>query len=268
MKKIAAALTLLKDAAGIALSRWRTLLLQAGGLLAAALLFYALLMLPDSHIWTVAISAMAWPVLALGVLWLERSVFTAMLRPASHPSWKISVPLLLFWIALYVTAWLFLSHASDKFVLYASYLNSRLPAPGRAMLTYERIHGLFEDLYLILQWWLLPGLLLPCVVTTVGDGLHRSTWHRITSVWREWIWWLAIILLRFVGGIYTTRLLLWHPQRSAYVEVFSAVGRTTAIYLLDVALWYLLLSLLTACLLKANSAGGPEDSQRLTASKP
>jgi hypothetical protein len=268
MKKLRAGLVLVKDTIWLALRRWQALAIQGGGLLLAGLVFSALLNVPESHVWDVAISAMGWPALVVGTLWLQVVVFRRMRLASPRVRLVFALPLLLVWISIWATLWLYLAKTADNFTVYASYLNSRLPAPGRAILTYQRIAGVIEDLYVIVQWWLLPGLLLPCIVETVTSGVRWSNWQRISNVWRGWVWWVALIVAKWIASVSTKCLLVWKPHQSAALEMLSVMGRSLAIYSVDIVLWYLLLALLVTYLLTTTDAGTPEISQPRTAGKP
>jgi hypothetical protein len=255
MKRLIAGLAVLKDAAWLALRRLPTLAIQAGGLLLAWLVFCGLLNVPDSHAWEVALSVLGWPALALGVLWLQVVVFRRMRKAEPRAALLVAIPVLLVWVAVWAVAWWYLAKVADNFTMYASYLNSRLPAPGRAVLTYERISGLMEDAYLFVLWWLVPGVLLPVMVETTTNGLGGGSWKRIASVWRGWVWWVALIVVQWVARSGTRRFLVWHAYRSVRTELVSALGRVFAIFAVDVVVWYLLLALLAAYLLKCINAG-------------
>jgi hypothetical protein len=273
MKRLRAELVALKDAIWTAMRRWQALLLQSAGALAVGAAFCCLLLIPESHAWEVAISITLWPALIVLALWLQVVVFRKMQGAVAGQRLTLifAVPLLLLWVAIWAVAWIYLAHLSDNFSEYASYLNSRLPAAGRAMLTYERLFGLMDDLYFFVQWWLLPGILLPCIVETVTGGVGLRHWRRACGVWSGWMWWLSIILFKWITVVTTRHMLVWWPRQTASAELVNAFSRIGTIFLVDALLWYLLLSLLAAYLLPkapVAPAGTPEESQERTAENP
>jgi hypothetical protein len=268
MKRLRAGLELLQEATWLALRRLPALGIECAGLLVAWLIFCGLLNLPDSHVWDVAISAMGWPLLLAGWLWLQVIVLRRIRLATPRAALAWAIPTLLLWVIVWAVAATCLTHVAGHFTEYASYLNSRLPAQGRMMLTFDRISGLMEDAYAVLQWWLLPGMLLPCLMETVTSGMRAGTVRRIVTVWRGWGWWLTLLPANWVARSNTHRLLVHHSLSSAQAEIMSVLGRSLLIGLVDVALAYFVLSLLATYLSKPALAGTPETSQPRTAEKP
>jgi hypothetical protein len=214
------------------------LLLQWFGNLAAMLLAFLWLQIPDSHAWEFAFSVLAAGLLAFLFLWLQAYTFRV-LHPQSGiaPLWRR----LLILLAM-IGAGFLLNQAIDAGRahegLLAGYWNSRFSPGVRTLYTYQRLVQWQECAYNLLQW-LLAALLLPIALLTAGGG-----WRHAGRVYRRIIYWFTAVAAGLVGGLIGGALVSWTPGHGTVMEIISMLLRLGLTYTVGVILWCFVLAVM------------------------
>ena len=103
---------------------------------------------------------------------------------------------------------------------------------------------LFEGVFWLVRWMVLPVFLLPVFSGVAGRG-----WRGLGEIGRHgraWRYWIAVPVLLACALWLPFRILGWSPHlRSFPMEMVSFTARLLAAYLLFVGAW-LLLAFLTA----------------------
>ena len=112
----------------------------------------------------------------------------------------------------------------------------------------------------VLQWLILPVLLLPLatgVVTKGFLGFSHEAWRRSKRL----IYWVEVVVLLLAGIWVPLKLVTWVPKLDGFgLQMTSFLIRLLVAYLLFVVAWLLLESF--------SSGGKPRTSQAMTASAP
>jgi hypothetical protein len=218
-------------------------LLQWAGNLAAMLLAFAWLQIPDSHAWQFIFSMLFGVLLVFAFLWLHARTFR-ILRPSDTavPLWQRLLVLLI----VIVLGHLLLHGIGigrNHETLFAGYWNSKFSASMRSFFTYQRLVQWQENIYALLQW-LFAAVLLPIAFVGASTGLRDGGWRQIGRVYRRLLYWLVAVLSGFIAAHLTSALASWTPGHGAAGEIISVVVRFGFAYTLDILLWCFVLALI------------------------
>jgi len=200
------------------------------------------LQVPDSHSWQFVFSMVSGVVLVAAFLWLYTSTFRYLrpltTRPASWLGWLVLAAFVgLWWLLLQSIA---VGRAHEA--LFAGYWNSQSPPWLRSHFGYSALVAWQENLYDCLQW-LCAGLLLPLAVETCAAGLSAEWFGRAARVYRQWLYWLCVLVCGLGGAAVTWALAGWAPSAGLVGQTLSIVVRLGAAYTIDIFLWCFVLGL-------------------------
>jgi hypothetical protein len=219
--------------------------LQGIGNFLLMLLAAGWLQIPDSHSWQFVFSILSGVLLVVGFLWLYIATFRHLLPCVPRPPWWLSCLLLVVFIALW---WLLLQPIAAlraHEALYAGYWNSQSPPWLRYHLGYSGLVAWQEHIYDCIQY-LLAGLLLPLAMVTSACGLDRI--KQATWVYRQWLYWLSVLVCGLGAPAITWALADWTPEAGLVGQTFSIIARLGIAYTADILLWCFLLALIAGYL--------------------
>lgn len=220
-------------ASGIVVSQWL-------GNLAAILLAFAWLQIPDSHTSQFLGSVASVALLVIGFLWLHAWTFHRLAGHAERaPLWRR-----LFLLAVIVVVSYLVLHSvsllKERDGLIAGYWNSRLSAGMRAFFTYQRLLVIF-DLFCDLLVWVLAAALLPLAFEAGGLAFAHRAGTRLARTYFRPLYWVAAILAGFSAEHLCLALVQWKPGTSVRAQTLSVLLRIGAAYSICILLWCLVL---------------------------
>jgi len=218
---------------------------------------YAWLWIPDERIWQLAISILGGILLAATFFWLHGS--TWVFFEQVHAGWPMPVatpfrgplrrvPPLMLWGLLVLLVFCAMGFVADYVPRAADWLSSALTLMFRVPISPEYTLKFFSSLAWVLEWILLPLLLLPWGAEVAAKGfagLGRQSLAAAWKVFRRGRYWVSYLVL-FALGIYVpVQLVHWVPEVESFgSQAASLVARFLAAYLMVVTAWLLLASLL------------------------
>ena len=214
--------------------------LQWVGNILLMLLAAGWLQIPDSHSWQFVFSILSGVFLVVGFLWLYIATFRHLLPCAPRPPWWLSCLLLAVFLALW---WLLLQPIATlraHEALYAGYWNSQSPPWLRNHLGYSSLVAWQEHIYDGIQC-ILAGLLLPLAMVTCACGLDKM--RRAIRVYRQWLYWLCVLVCGLAAPALTWALADWTPDAGLLGQTFSIIARLGVAYTADILLWCFVLAL-------------------------
>jgi hypothetical protein len=141
--------------------------------------------------------------------------------------------------ALYwLLQWL-LGRAESPAFKVASWLTLHLRKPVRPVLILSIITWKVR----IVEWVVVPVLLLPLAAGVAGDG-----WRGVSRAWlarlRSWVFWIGCPVLLLLAVYVPWRLFHWVPwQGGLAVEMTSFIARWLIAWLLFVTAWFAVVAL-------------------------
>ena len=232
----------------------RVTVLQLFGNAILLTLAFAWLEIPDSHVWQLMLSLLLGAVLLSAFFWLHTETIQSIRRPADPQLLRISAPVLAGWSLLFYLLSVPVDYLDARSDMRAGYLNSKLSPSLRAVFTYERLSHWQSAALDFLFWYLIPALLLPFIVETVTRRLSRDTLYNALAALRRGQHWITVIPALWVFFYLWNKIMFWHPSYTVHGELISLVLRTGLVYLLDLLLLLLVLSIVSE-LLARNDAG-------------
>lgn len=227
-------LTFKKLSAGIVLLQWF-------GNLAAMLLAFLWLQIPDSHAWELLFSAVAAALLIFAFLGLHARTFRLLqLQETTIRLWPRLLILLMVIVAAFLL-WQGIEAGRSQEWRFAGYWNSRFSAGSRSFFTYQRLFRWQEYFYSILQW-VLDALLLPVAFVGASIGLQKDGRRRIGLIYRHFAYWVVAVLAGLIGQGITSALVSWTPGHGTAAEIASVLLRFGVAYTADILLWCLVLA--------------------------
>ena len=155
--------------------------------------------------------------------------------------------------ALLWWAWFaWIHHLGNNTVLYASYLNSKLPPGVRVLASFSRLEAVMDWLGTMLAWGAGALLAIPVVALLLSAAPARATGRVVLSLW----WWLLLIVAANLGAYGTAALLHWVPGHALGPELLGLLFRLVLSLVLD----GLLVSALLCVLVETLECAGPAQS--------
>ncbi len=231
-----------------------------GVLLAAASLW---LLLPEAHMWQLAITVVAALGLLFLALWLHTSTFEYAADPepenfraAFRPSFLRMLWLTFGLAILFGLMWNVQRLENYQYEI-GGYLYAKAPSLLRprngATAYYQRIGTLIS----ILFWFALPTLLLPVIAARVIGARVRAGLKTLL----RWRYWLAMIVTVLIGVWLASTILNWTPGKSLAAQQTSLFFRMALAYLLATAAWLATAGLLGYFVRTNSDAGGNAAAQ-------
>lgn len=220
-------------------------------------LAYTWLWIPDERIGQLVVSFLSGVLLAAMALWLHSSTWVHFGQV--HAGWPMPlstsfrgplrrVPPLMVWALL---AWLLfcgLDFVADYVPLAANWLASALTLMFRKPLSPEYTLKFLSSLAWVVEWVLLPLLLLPWGVEVATQGFAGLRGRGLAAAWkvfRRGRYWASYLVLFAIGVYLPAQLVNWVPEVESFGgQAASLAARFIAAYLLFVTAWLLLASLL------------------------
>jgi hypothetical protein len=209
--------------------------------LAAAASYW--LLIPETHVWQLAFTAISGLLIVCLFLWLHSGTFIY----AAHQDFRVAFSIkLMRWIflALGMAVLLWLVHRIEVITSSQSqiggYLYSKAPSllrPTHGSTGYVRALGCLLS---IVNWYLLPGLILPVTAARVVGSELRTALRAIFS----WRYWLALAATTLLGVWITKILLQWMPGATLQQQTAGLVVRLGLAYILATVAWLLTIGLL------------------------
>lgn len=217
---------------------------------------YTWLWIPDEKAWQVAASAVLGLVLLAGALWLHGGSL-AYFRQAHGGEagglWPVlratvrRLPALAAWAALLLLVLWVVAWASDFTGVASAWLASALTLLSRRPVSPAILARLFIALVWVVNWVVVPVLLLPLASQVAGEGFNGFRGPALRRAWtlfRRERYWLDYVALFALGAYLPGRLVWWAPEVTGMTaEAVSLLIRFLAAYLLAVTFWLLLVSL-------------------------
>jgi hypothetical protein len=198
---------------------------------------------PEKHLWQVGLTILL-PVLMLAAaLVLEAGTMRGLLhKEERRVQFAWGTLTLLVWIAVVGIAWFILDWCDDQTYLWASYLNSRMPAHFRARLfSYAHIQLWLTILIWICRWIAVPAKVIPHAMASVQWG-WRLPWRKLFRMLLNWRWWLGAVIAALLGVLLPSYFFHGEPHGTVAHQILAAILKPVAAYLLAIASWVLLLA--------------------------
>lgn len=222
-------------------------------LLTAAALW---LLIGEAHIYQLVFAVVAALAIIFGALWLHTSTleFSAAPQPANFRAAFRPSPLRMLWMLLgcailfslmwYASGW------QDHEWQVGGYLYAKAPhflRPTRGEVVYNQwLHRIFVTI----QWYVLPALLLPLLAARVIGARVRTGF----KVLIRWKYWLVLALLVALGVWLPQVVMEWTPGKKLSAESASLAVRLAVAYAIAVAAWLCTAGLL-GYFIRMNDAG-------------
>jgi hypothetical protein len=170
--------------------------------------------------------------------------------------------------ALIFALWALLDSTESLQLTLPFYVRSLLPEFIRQHLEPSWFQIALEGIVFAIRWVLIPGLVLPLLVEAANSGFRAfgkpGGAAVITSVKRV-SYWLVLLLAAVAGFIAPASLMEWSPEfknPTLHLEAISLAARLSASYILAVASWLLVCSIVgrlsrTAAVTAGDAAGNP-----------
>lgn len=216
--------------------------LQFGLTLALILLGLGWTRLPEKHWWQVGLSLLIPLVLTISALELQAGTVR---RLADDDGKRVKLVwgavTLLVWVAVVWVTWAALDWCDDRIWQWASYLNSKASADGRAtVFTFEHIQSWLTDLEWVVRWIALPAKVIPYAAASAQWGLRLPLRRVIRMLW-NWRWWGGVALAALVGVVLPENFFSGEPKGTVTAQVWAVGMKLAVSYLLAVASWVVLL---------------------------
>jgi len=216
-------------------------LLQWFGNLAATLLAFLWLQIPDSHAWEFMFSILSAGLLVFAFLGLHAHTFRLLLPQDESASLWPRLFLLLLVIILGFFIFQGIDVGRHHEPLFAGYWNSRFSAGMRSFFTYHRLVQWQDYFYDLLQW-LFAALLLPIAFMGALFGMRHRIWRQSGCVYRRIGYWLVVILAGILGELISSSVVSWTPGHGTAAEIASMLLRFGLVYTVDILLWCFVLA--------------------------
>lgn len=219
----------------VAAQFWATLLIVLVGVLWTRV--------PERHVWQVGLTLLLPLLMLAATLVLEAGTMRGLLQKDDRRvrfAWGALT--LLVWIAVVCLAWWILDWCDDQTFQWASYLNSRASAHARArILTYDHIQLWLAILIWIFRWIVVPAKVIPHALASAQWG-WRLPWRKLLRMLLNWQWWLGAVIAALVGVLLPSDFFNGDPHGTVTHQVWAAILKPVAAYLLAMTSWVLLLA--------------------------
>lgn len=243
---------------------WVWIVAQFVGIVLLAFAGLAWTRVPDRYGWQVFLSLLI-PLLLIAVLLtLQAGTIRKFLgQRENRASFAMGTLTFVAWALLVWIAWLILDWCSDQIPLWASYLNSRTSAHGRArLLTYEHLQLWLTWLIWICRWILLPGKVIPHAVASAQQGWCLPV-RKLIRLLLNWRWWPAVIAAALIGIALSGQFFNAEPRGTVSHQVMTVALKLVGAYLLCFISWVLLLAWCAVLLARQPEPEAKAADQRL-----
>jgi len=190
-------------------------------------LFVAWLLIPEAKIWQLGLNVLLVVLIAAGALLLHAgtlnyfsdqfreqpaAVTTAFGRALRHFA-AIAVSAIVFYVVWALAGGLDAYHETIP-----TYFRSMLSASVRAHIPLGVLTGIFGFLEFLLQWVVVPGLLLPLALLAADQGFRG---FRVAG-WKGWKttiasvhYWVILLIAAFLGVYGTETIIGWRPASAS-----------------------------------------------------
>lgn len=222
---------------------WVWIVAQFVGMVILIALGLAWTRLPDKTGLEVALTLVTPLLLLAAALWLQAGTMRSLLATEEGRVRVVSGALtLLVWLALGWVAWWLLDLCDDQISDWASYLNSKVSANGRAtVFTYAHLVHWFTIAEWVLRWIVVPGKLIPYAVASAQWG-NRLPWRKLIRMMFSWRWWPAVVVASLVGVLWPGTFFDALPHGTVSHQVSAVALKLTVAYALAIACWIVLLA--------------------------
>jgi len=213
------------------------------------------LKIPDSSAMWLVLAALVGLLVVIGALWLHGGTLAYFLE--AHRTGQMSIAegfktgrrhlaAFALWAAIFCV---FICAASEipNPEAFDSWLRSIMPAFLRRHISLEAVDWVVNSAIALLQYALIPGLLLPLGAQIADHGLRGlggsvSVWARTVGKVSYWVWFVILALL---GVCLADWIKTSHPELSSlWLEHLSLVVRLAIALTLAVSSWLVLASML------------------------
>ncbi len=248
-------------------SSWKLIALHLFGnaiLFAAASLW---LLIPEAHSWQLIATALAATLLLVAIAWLHGGTLAHGLA-ATHDTLfsdlrlglRNFLPIALVLILFFLLRGWSVAFA-DRSWQISGYFFTRLPHFLQTLFGETGFHKWIDFKFSALIWFFLPALFLPFLSAAAYSGFSRRALGPALRLYLRWKLWLATALAALIGVWLPTLLINWTPGHGLRREAISMALRFLAAYLLAIAAWLSLTSVVGALLRQSgliqSSSGNP-----------
>ncbi len=198
--------------------------------------------LPDRHWWQVGLTLLLPLLLIISALELQAGTVRKL---ADDDGTRVKLVwgavTLLVWVALAWVTWTALDWCDDHIWQWASYLNAKASADGRAtVFTFQHIQSWLTGLEWVVRWIVLPAKLIPYAAASAQWGLRMPLRRVIRMLW-NWRWWGGVALAALVAVVLPENFFAGEPRGTVAAQVWAVGLKLTVTYLLAVTSWVVLL---------------------------
>jgi hypothetical protein len=153
--------------------------------------------------------------------------------------------------ALVYLLWTLLDSTAERQLQVPLYLRSLLPEFIRRHIEPWWFQISFEGIIFAVRWVLIPGLILPLVLEASDSGFRAFSKLGVVALKnsvKRLSYWLILIFAAIAGLVAPSSLLEWTPafkNSTVHIETISLIARISVAYVLALASWLLVCSLLT-----------------------
>ncbi len=198
--------------------------------------FVLWLRIPDAKTWQIAFSAVAGFVLLFCALWVMAATVAYFrklhsegircLGRAFTGTWK-RVPLLLLWVCAAMLLMRWVGGFADSTKSWADYFRSETPLWLRGGFSAHQLDVTLGCGLFLLEWVIVPGLLLPWGVSLVTRGVS-VLWNGAAAEWRQavsrWGYWLALLAGALLFTLVSDAMMEWQPKMQGFASEAASLA--------------------------------------------
>jgi hypothetical protein len=222
-------------------------------------LFAAWLLIPEAKIWQLALNVLLAVVIAAAALVLHAGTLNYFSDQFGDQPALVSTAfgralrnfLAIAWCAVvFFLVWTVAGGLDRYQAAFPTYLRSTLPASLRAHISLGALTAFFEFLVFVLQWVVVPGLLLPLTLLAADQGFRgfgRSGWKSWKSTIASLHYWAILAVAAFLGVYGSGTILGWRPASESPTfagETANLAFRLFLAYALGLFSWMVTCSLI------------------------
>jgi hypothetical protein len=153
--------------------------------------------------------------------------------------------------ALVYLLWTLLDSTAERQLELPLYLRSLLPEFIRRHIEPWWFQICFEGIIFAVRWVLIPGLILPLLLEASDSGFRAVSKLGLAALKnsvKRASYWLILLFAAIAGLVAPSSLLEWTPEfknPAVRLETFSLIARMSLAYVLALASWLLVCSLLS-----------------------
>lgn len=152
-------------------------------------------------------------------------------------------------VGLVFVLWALLDSSEHWQLTLPFYLRSLLPGFVRSHVQIWWFQIALDGIVFAIRWIVIPGLLLPLIVEAANSGFRafgKPGGEALKNSVRRASYWIVLLLAAVAGWVVPASLLDWTPafkNPTLHLEAFSLIARLSASYILAVASWLLVCSI-------------------------